>query len=247
MNGDVERILKLQMSERVIALRPHDIRILGGMPEAAFMQQMCFHCRANPDDWFYHTATQIEEETTLSVDQQQRVRKKLVGLGVLAEERRGTPAKMYYRVNWTRLVELLYPEMPNQESENLPILIRRNTQTNKSDVVESNPSDYYAKPDLPKLDSRPQHLWEWYCGRVNMTVIPIDGKNMTAAKELIRQGFTTPKGMNDLFAWLLTIPFWANQGIDLTIMAAQATKYRAAVATKKIQYAPYLPPGVKDV
>lgn len=75
--------------ERVIAFQPSIARILGGIDEAIFLQQIYFWSDkgARDDGYVWKTNKEIEEETTLTYEKQLRIRKKLVSLGFLLEKR----------------------------------------------------------------------------------------------------------------------------------------------------------------
>jgi len=61
----------------------------------------------DPSGWVYKTQGEWEDETCLSADQQRQVRARLVSVGVLEEEKRGIPARLFYRINFENLVVLL--------------------------------------------------------------------------------------------------------------------------------------------
>lgn len=100
---DDRALFKASLSERVVSFRADLARAVGGINEALFLQQIIYWSDRSADGWVYRTQPQIEEETTLSDYQQKAVRNRLVKLGVLIEERRGTHGKLHYLVDWSRL------------------------------------------------------------------------------------------------------------------------------------------------
>ncbi|MES2461137.1 MAG: hypothetical protein V4671_11185, partial [Armatimonadota bacterium] len=60
------------------------------------------------DGWFFKGRDEIFEETALTRYEQEGARKRLIQLGVLEEERRGVPARLWFRLNKDRLYELLH-------------------------------------------------------------------------------------------------------------------------------------------
>ena len=85
--------------EKPIILYPGLARKVG-INEALFLNQLIFwtpSC-ADPDGWIYKSSEDIERETTLSYDQQRRVRANLVELGLIREEYRRTEHLMYFLV-----------------------------------------------------------------------------------------------------------------------------------------------------
>jgi hypothetical protein len=59
------------------------------------------------DGWIYKTIAEFEEETGLSRSEQATARKVLGGKNIIEEKKAGMPRKMYYRVNWQVLEDLL--------------------------------------------------------------------------------------------------------------------------------------------
>jgi hypothetical protein len=96
-------------------------RLLGGINEALLFQQLAYWSDKGDDpEWIYKSQTELEAETTLSEYQQLQARKKLKALGVIEDERRGVPARLYYRINWEAVFRLLeessFPETRNLDS-----------------------------------------------------------------------------------------------------------------------------------
>lgn len=66
------------------------------------------------DGWFYKTQSEWEKETGMSRTEQETARKRLRdvkaadGTPIWEEDRRGVPAKMYYRVNVPALFEVIF-------------------------------------------------------------------------------------------------------------------------------------------
>ncbi len=112
MGGEYE-LLKALLSDRIIAFHPRLARVLGGVYEALLFQQLAYWSDKGDDpEWIYKTRDDLREETTLNRYQQEQARKSLRNLGVIEEERRGIPAKLYYRVVWDRVFELLEESRP---------------------------------------------------------------------------------------------------------------------------------------
>ncbi len=106
--ADQYELMKELLSDRPIAFHPTLSRILGGVNEALIFQQLAYWTGKGSDPvWVYKTRAEFFEETTLTRPQQERARATLRRLGVITEERRDIPAKLYFRVNWEALFELL--------------------------------------------------------------------------------------------------------------------------------------------
>lgn len=85
-----------------IAFYPHLARELEEIPAAIFFQQLLYwSTRCGRDDgWIYKSKDDMEEETTLTREQQDRIRKKLIDKGWIEEKVMKNPAgtpTMHYR------------------------------------------------------------------------------------------------------------------------------------------------------
>ena len=101
-------ILRGLLSDRPLAFHPQLARVLGGINEALLFQQLAYWSDKGSDpEWIYKTQKDIQDEITLTRTQQENARKKLRTLGVIEEDKRGVPAKLYFRVIWDRVYELL--------------------------------------------------------------------------------------------------------------------------------------------
>ncbi len=102
----------IQLLDRPIAYNPALAKLRAGKVKsgpvaAVFLSQMLYWHNRMGGEWMYKTQADITSETALTRDEQETARKRLVSLGVLAEERRGVPATMHYRINVDRLEALL--------------------------------------------------------------------------------------------------------------------------------------------
>lgn len=88
---------------------------------------MCYWAQTetvkNRDGWFYKVREEWTEETGLSRKEQESARKKLRDIGVVSEVRKGIPAKVYFKVNFDVLINLL------AEMNGLSIKMALNGQT----------------------------------------------------------------------------------------------------------------------
>ncbi|MDQ7728730.1 hypothetical protein [Halomonas sp. SpR8] len=89
------------------------------VPGAVFLSQVAYWSKNSTsesrDGWFYKKQCgddSWEDETGLSLKQQVSARAALVELGILEERRRDVPAKLWYRVNYDRLLELQENSLP---------------------------------------------------------------------------------------------------------------------------------------
>lgn len=94
-----------ELLDRPIAFQRSFVRIGVGITGALMLSQAIYWSRrtSETDGWFYKSQIDWEEETGMTRYEQERARKALCSLGVLLEERRGIPAKLYYKVDFAVL------------------------------------------------------------------------------------------------------------------------------------------------
>jgi hypothetical protein len=97
--------------DRPIAFHPVFADLTGSVIAGLLLSQAVYWTkRTTSGGWFYKTITQWQEETRLSRHEQVTARKTLRKFSFWQEERRGVPAKMYFRVDlaalYSELVDL---------------------------------------------------------------------------------------------------------------------------------------------
>ena len=110
--------------DKPIAFNRDFVNLGIGITGALFLSQAIYWSKRtkNKNKWFYKTAKEWEEETGMTRKEQETARKKLKALNIIEEKRKGVPAKLHYRVNYTQLSELL---------------TNKNAQISKSRMYES--------------------------------------------------------------------------------------------------------------
>ncbi|HUL00945.1 MAG TPA: hypothetical protein VLX29_08830 [Nitrospirota bacterium] len=94
--------------DRPIAFHPVFVDVTGSITAGLLLSQAVYWTkRVSQGDWFYKTMKQWKEETRLSRHEQENARKILRQFSFWHEERRGVPAKMYFRVD----IPALYNEL----------------------------------------------------------------------------------------------------------------------------------------
>ncbi|RTY57983.1 hypothetical protein EKL29_10415 [Pantoea sp. YU22] len=104
----------LHLLDRPVAFQRSFVRLGAGVTGALLLSQLVYWQNRMDGKWFYKTQVELEEETGLSRYEQEGARKKLVSVGVLEEQKKGIPAKLYFRVNEIALSEFLLPK--NQQA-----------------------------------------------------------------------------------------------------------------------------------
>lgn len=164
VTGEQRSILMGHGGEQGVFVRPSFVRVMKGDGNAAIiMQHMLYWSQTDMakqrEGWFYLTAQRMSQDTGLSHDVQERVRRKLVLLGVLEQKRAGVPAKNYYRINFVKLAELLIAEsrkgeIKNQADTESSIRDSReqgeenvvNIEYTREDTVEHTTKNNYVRP-----------------------------------------------------------------------------------------------------
>lgn len=88
-------------------------KVKAGPVAAVFLSQLVYWHNRMDGAWIYKTQADITTETSLTRDEQETARKRLIAIGVLEEQLRGVPATMHYRVNSERLEALLLEYVEN--------------------------------------------------------------------------------------------------------------------------------------
>jgi len=106
-----------EMLDRPIAFQRAFVRIGAGIKGALMLSQAVYWSNRtrDADGWFYKTQEEWEEETGLVRSEQETARKKLTGLKVVHEKKKGVPCKLYYRVDFDELLAVL-SATPSQTS-----------------------------------------------------------------------------------------------------------------------------------
>ncbi|NWN92273.1 replication protein O [Marinobacter adhaerens] len=118
----------IELMSRPIAFHRAYVDLGVGITGALMLSQ-CVYWRtrtSNSDGWFYKSQTEWQQETGMGRREQETARKRLVQAGFLEEDRRGVPAKLYFRVNTDALEAALeglssrMAESANQECTDKP-------------------------------------------------------------------------------------------------------------------------------
>jgi hypothetical protein len=99
----IEKIL----SNKPIAFRPDFGHIFGGAVPGLFLSQIFYWHDKGNSEWIYKTQKEMEAETCLSRREQERARRILEEKEVIEVKKKGTPARLHYKLNVTKIVEYL--------------------------------------------------------------------------------------------------------------------------------------------
>ena len=95
--------------QRPIAFHRIFSDIGGGALNGLFLSQAFYWTKItkDPDGFFWKTQEEWEEETGITRYEQETIRRSLRSRGIIEEEKRGIPCKIYFRINKHNLLELL--------------------------------------------------------------------------------------------------------------------------------------------
>lgn len=103
----------LEILDRPIAYHRCFVTLTGSVTAAVLLSQAVYWSRRTAEGnegWFWKTSSDWEEETGLSRREQDTARGILRGLGFWQEEKRGIPARLWFRLDLEQLEQLLTSE-----------------------------------------------------------------------------------------------------------------------------------------
>jgi len=114
---------KTFFSDRPIAYHPILAKVLGSVTAALFVSQIGYWSDkgASKDGWIWKTQDEMTDETGLSRYEQETARRIAREKGVLTEQRKGVPARLFYKIDWDALTVLIdeYQQSSMRETPNL--------------------------------------------------------------------------------------------------------------------------------
>jgi len=137
----------LEGAGKIVAFYPGLKRVTGSVTASLLLSQLFYWCdkTKDKDGWIYKTNYDLEEETSLSVYEQQTAKKTLIELGLLEEEFKRLDHTMRFRLNLKKLNELWEEssgKYPRPIDKPLSLKDFQNPELHKNDPV------------LPPLQSR---------------------------------------------------------------------------------------------
>ncbi|MHB8576873.1 MAG: hypothetical protein ACYDCQ_16290 [Dehalococcoidia bacterium] len=138
VNGQLKALIEALLCDQPIAYHPLLARAVGSTTAAVLLSQFLYWTprAGDPEGWFYKTRDAISDETALTRSEQETARARLLKLGIIAEQRRGVPGRMHFRVDMEGLAKRISTV---QMAETLPSSWR-----NFRHVDGDNPANYTA-------------------------------------------------------------------------------------------------------
>ena len=98
-----------RLLDRPIDFQREFVDLGAGVAGAVFLSQAVYWSKRaeNTGRWFCKTQAELQEETGLTRYEQEVARRKLKALGVLIEEKRGIPCRLWFRIDFNELCNSL--------------------------------------------------------------------------------------------------------------------------------------------
>ncbi len=106
--------------QRPIAYHPIFSKISGNHTAGLMLSQIFYWTKIidmtepTREGWFYKTREEWHTELLLTRKEQETARRRLKTIGLIEEKKAGIPAKLYFRLNKTKLLELLNAYLPDE-------------------------------------------------------------------------------------------------------------------------------------
>lgn len=109
VDDQLQRAIRALLEDRPIAYHAVLAKALGSVTAGILLSQLLYWAprASDGEGWFYKTREDIYEETGLGRREQETARKVLRRAGVIVEHLRGVPARIHFRIDMTKLTELL--------------------------------------------------------------------------------------------------------------------------------------------
>jgi hypothetical protein len=150
------RVMRQAYGPKVITFHRSLATVAGNANGGLFLSQAMYlmSCHNDEDGWFFHTAAQWEQDTMLTRREQETIRRHLCEIGVLEEDRRGIPSKLYFRVNEERLRDLLAGDTEDTSPLN-QIGGKRQTRLAENAITDRRKAPISNKEDRVRVEEDP--------------------------------------------------------------------------------------------
>lgn len=154
-------MIPLDALKRPIAFHPIFADIAGSVTAGLFLSQAWHWTQTLSDSrhgWFYKVQSEWSHETRMSRREIEGARKTLRNLGVIEEHLRGTPARLWYRINQEILANLIAQNVQTSmhETYKLDATKAPNNTENTSENTTETTGDIYTEPPKPTDSPTPK-------------------------------------------------------------------------------------------
>jgi hypothetical protein len=136
----------LDLLDRPIAFHRIFVDLTGSVTAALMLSQAVYWSRRtrDRDGWFYRTQEEWYEETGMKRPEQETARKHLRATTFWTEDRRGIPARVFFRVDLERLAEQLLGHGQNPQQNHQCAGFQQTSLRQPSTLVSGIPADQSA-------------------------------------------------------------------------------------------------------
>jgi hypothetical protein len=237
----------LKDAGRTVAYYPAMVKLTKSVTAAVLLSQFMYWREKewDADGWLYKTQPEISEETGLSRKEQETARKRLRELGILEEEKRGVPARLFYRINlkafhraWaeTLAAKPLVQNVPKGQTEcakganNIQRLPSGNL--NAQLARAQSPDDNAASPSSSGEVANSKLLLgdKWVAGTATYPdkQFALLDLNPDKSNEYIQPTFTVFEFENSFAPEEGLVPLWGEEGFDFAPNASIVARTNAS-------------------
>ena len=193
---------------RPIAYHRSFVGVTGSVNAAVMLSQAIYWSERtdDPDGWFWKTQEQWQEETGVSRYEQEGARKLLCKQGFWTEDRRGVPAKMYFKVDEEALDEAVDVWVDRKEwEEDIEESVNPRRRMRKSSTQERGiPTDQYGEKPHTRMGQISELEWGKAADILYTETTPENTAEMTA--EISAENTLTPTAAKDALSQSKPIP-----------------------------------------
>jgi hypothetical protein len=125
----IDPVVDAVIGDRVVDYWPMFTRAFGGVNVGMLLSQFWNYSRMDAnmgrEGWFCASQEEIEEHTALTRPEQETARRKLRDAGILLENRSGIPARLWYKLNKERTMELLQEFLKQDEIRKIELIQKK--------------------------------------------------------------------------------------------------------------------------
>ncbi|QEM69489.1 hypothetical protein FO488_15890 [Geobacter sp. FeAm09] len=154
---------------RQVRYFPALVPICGSVTATVLFGQLYYWTKIggkDPEGWIYKSQAELTQETALTREEQETARKYLKKSGILHEQKKGIPCRLFYRLDLKRVNELYKKHQLNQQNGQMPQTRMRDSR--KQDCGNAACKDE-AKPQTTTLDYAENYQGDYSSSRDNHT------------------------------------------------------------------------------
>ncbi len=187
--GDMNReTMKRILGDKPIGYHPIVAKCLKSATGALFFSQLMYWdstLKEHRNGWFWKTHDEMTNETGLTRSEQDTARRELKKRGWIQEERKGIPARLWYRIEWDAFFDDVAAykseQSPQSSLQDSAIKSDGNQQTITESTTESTTESMVATPPTPLKEeyqqAEPHHILkdvQAQCGHPLTSIVSID-------------------------------------------------------------------------